>query len=399
MERHHDQPPAGRQQLRGACQRALDLAQLVVHPDAQRLEAAGRGIDAGAVGRQHAADDRRRGGAVVAIGASARAATMARAMRREARSSPKLEQQVGQLALRQRVDQVGRGRPDAVPCACRAAPRCGTRSRAPGRRAGTRRRRDRAPRRPARCTPAPASSASRSPKLPLDAGAAGRGSARPGRRRGRWRRDRGRSPTACRRRRRGSPRHSRRRRTCRRGRCRRRAAQRASTSASMTGMWPLACAAAGDRPGRAGHDAVVRGRVRPRSRARTRASARRRSAAAGSQIWKMRAEAHEHHRLGQPGMRREFIGQHDAPLLVGLDRVGVGVERRGEIVVLLAEQAVAVQRRRPGHRTGWPARPRCRGADATAAARDGVPLLSSPAFKAARNGAGTETRPLASSLF
>ena len=54
MERHHDQPAAGSQQPAGLIERALDLAQFVVHPDAQRLEAARRGIDAGTVGRQHA---------------------------------------------------------------------------------------------------------------------------------------------------------------------------------------------------------------------------------------------------------------------------------------------------------------------------------------------------------
>ena len=46
--------PPGASSCAGLVQRALDLAEFVVHPDAQRLEAAGRGIDAGAVGRQHA---------------------------------------------------------------------------------------------------------------------------------------------------------------------------------------------------------------------------------------------------------------------------------------------------------------------------------------------------------
>ncbi len=57
MERDHHEPSARRQQRRGLRQPALDLAQLVVHPDAQRLEAARRRVDAGAIGRHHAADD------------------------------------------------------------------------------------------------------------------------------------------------------------------------------------------------------------------------------------------------------------------------------------------------------------------------------------------------------
>ena len=49
-------PPGASSRL--ACvQRALDLAEFVVHPDAQRLEAARRRIDARAVRRQHAAND------------------------------------------------------------------------------------------------------------------------------------------------------------------------------------------------------------------------------------------------------------------------------------------------------------------------------------------------------
>ena len=40
------------------------------------------------------------------------------------------------------------------------------------------------------------------------------------------------------------------------------------------------------------------------------------------------AEAHEHHGLGQPGIRDEVVRQNDAAFLVGLDREGVRIERR-----------------------------------------------------------------------
>ena len=46
MERNHDQATAGTEQPAGLVQPALYLAEFVVHPDAQRLEAASGGIDA-----------------------------------------------------------------------------------------------------------------------------------------------------------------------------------------------------------------------------------------------------------------------------------------------------------------------------------------------------------------
>jgi hypothetical protein len=47
-------------------------------------------------------------------------------------------------------------------------------------------------------------------------------------------------------------------------------------------------------------------------------------------------------------MCRELIGDEDAPFLVGFDRVGVGVERRRQILVLCAQAAVVLERRGEG---------------------------------------------------
>ena len=94
-------------------QRALDLAEFVVHPDAQRLEAARRRIDAGAVRRQHAADD---GGEPAGRGdrrLGARGHDGARDAARRALLA-EFEQQIGQLAFRQRIDQIGGGRAAAA---------------------------------------------------------------------------------------------------------------------------------------------------------------------------------------------------------------------------------------------------------------------------------------------
>ena len=238
--------------------------------------------------------------AVVVIGASARAATMARAMRRDSRSSPKPEQRVGQLLLGQRVHQIGRGRPVGAPCACRAARRRG--SEKP--RAGIvdlERRHAEVEHHAVEpvTTPRARSSDSMSPNRPCDqvqpAGMAGgqRGAARD------RRRDRGRSPRACRRRAPGWRRRSRRRRTCRRDRGRPRAARASrSTSGSITGTCaPVSCSRAALMPSRSPAGS---------GRARARARAPRAAAPLGGRRLpdlERAAESHEDHALGQAGMR------------------------------------------------------------------------------------------------
>ena len=109
----HDQTAAGRQQAARLIQRAFDLAKFVVHPDAQRLKAASCGIDARTVRRQHVANDRsescRRGdGRHAASGNNRTRDAAGRAFFTE------VEQQVGKLALRQRVDQIGCGRAGTI---------------------------------------------------------------------------------------------------------------------------------------------------------------------------------------------------------------------------------------------------------------------------------------------
>jgi hypothetical protein len=46
------------------------------------------------------------------------------------------------------------------------------------------------------------------------------------------------------------------------------------------------------------------------------------------------ANAHEQHRLGQSGMRHQLFGDQDPSLLVDVDGESVGIERRGEILML-----------------------------------------------------------------
>ena len=89
MERDDGETAVLAQQLLRRFQAALELAELVVDRDAQRLEGARRGIDAvlgAAVPMARRTISARC--TVRVMGARSRARTMARAMRREWRSSP-----------------------------------------------------------------------------------------------------------------------------------------------------------------------------------------------------------------------------------------------------------------------------------------------------------------------
>ena len=90
VERDHRQAAAGGQARRAMARSALAQAlQLAVHVDAQRLEGAGGGIEAGLARARRRPGARSRPARWWCGGApAARASTMARAMRREARSSP-----------------------------------------------------------------------------------------------------------------------------------------------------------------------------------------------------------------------------------------------------------------------------------------------------------------------
>ena len=86
MERDDRKAAAGAQHALGRFEAALEFAQFVIHIDAQRLEGArGRMDRLARRGRAHRLDTISASAAVRSIG---RAATMARAMRRECRSSP-----------------------------------------------------------------------------------------------------------------------------------------------------------------------------------------------------------------------------------------------------------------------------------------------------------------------
>ena len=87
MERNHHQPAARRQQRDRLLQRPLDLP----NSSLTRMRSAWKLRVAGSMPRRSGGTTARMIAAsrpVVSIGASARAATIARAMRREARSSP-----------------------------------------------------------------------------------------------------------------------------------------------------------------------------------------------------------------------------------------------------------------------------------------------------------------------
>ena len=173
MERHDDETPAGLQDALGRMQRAHEFAELVVDGDAQPLEHARRRMNAAGLLPDERCDE---------IGELPRGL--------EGLAPPHLDdgaghgagapllavmiEDVGEFGLGGFVDEIGRARAASAPCACRAGPRCGTRSRArPGRAASTTRRcrarrrrraskpcalRDR--RRDRRSVPAPASGAS-----------------------------------------------------------------------------------------------------------------------------------------------------------------------------------------------------------------------------------------------
>ncbi len=230
--------PPGLSTRFGGRERRGELAELLVDEDAQRLERAGRRMNGARARRARRARSRRRAREWCAIGACARAATMARATRAGVALLAQRRDDDGEIALGG-VPRSRRRRSDRQrPCACRAGRRSGTRSRARPRRAASRRRRDRS------TTPSTASW----PQLahhPLEIGEAvlrpesSRPPAclRPGRRRARsrWRRGRCRSPG--RRPPPGSRAYSRRRRRSRRHRRRRRAPPRYSTTGrTSTGM-------------------------------------------------------------------------------------------------------------------------------------------------------------------
>ena len=143
MERHDCEPAARHQQPLGRAEPAIELAELVVDRDAQRLKGAGRRIEArlgsGTAARTIWASSR-----VRRIGAAAGAATIARAIRRAKRSSPNSRISRGKLILGRRRDEIGGALSRRRSCACRAARRGGTRTRVPRCRAASRRRRDRA---------------------------------------------------------------------------------------------------------------------------------------------------------------------------------------------------------------------------------------------------------------
>ena len=83
------EPAAGRERRLGGGEAARELAELVVDRDPERLEAARRRVRlAGLRPRQQPLDQRRRAAASSRTALAARSATIARAMRRDARSSP-----------------------------------------------------------------------------------------------------------------------------------------------------------------------------------------------------------------------------------------------------------------------------------------------------------------------
>jgi hypothetical protein len=88
MERDHGELAARLQRAFGRAQGGDELAQLVIHRDAERLEGAGRGVALPRLLARQAGFDEPASCRVESMRPLARSATMARAMRRAARSSP-----------------------------------------------------------------------------------------------------------------------------------------------------------------------------------------------------------------------------------------------------------------------------------------------------------------------
>ncbi len=82
----------------------------------------------------------------------------------------------------------------------------------------------------------------------------------------------------------------------------------------------------GQHDGNVAHCAPPAGSVKPCTRARSRASARRRSAASGSQIWKMRPRPMNTTVSDKSGIADERVGQNDTTFLVRLDRKCIRIE-------------------------------------------------------------------------
>ena len=166
VEGDDGEPAARRERTLGGGEAAGELAELVVDRDAQRLEAAGRGVRlAGLRARQQALDqagELQRGGEGRAppVGDDGAGDAAGRAL------LAVLVEEVGERGFGQAVDEVGGrwGRPGSS--ACRAGRPSGRRSRGRPGRAASRRRRRRAPRRRAPDGPASAAMRSSVPKVP-----------------------------------------------------------------------------------------------------------------------------------------------------------------------------------------------------------------------------------------
>ena len=101
--------------MRSAAASAVgELAELVVHEDAQRLERARRRMDLARPCCARPCRRSRRARASWRSAASARACTMARATSRAKRSSPSVAMMCGEIALGGRVHQIGGARPVAA---------------------------------------------------------------------------------------------------------------------------------------------------------------------------------------------------------------------------------------------------------------------------------------------
>ena len=147
MEGDDGEPAAGLQRPLGGKQRAGELAELVIDEDAQRLEDAGGRVD---LVLRIAADMRLDG--VGKVERALERALLAPPLdhARDAAGMPLLAEEAEdacEVALLEAVDDVGGAHAGLAPCACRAARRCGRRSRDRAGRAASRRRRCRARRR------------------------------------------------------------------------------------------------------------------------------------------------------------------------------------------------------------------------------------------------------------
>ena len=173
-KRDDGEPAARLQHALGGGEAVHQLAQLVVDVDAQRLEDARGRMPAGdLLPPQHALGQfsqlgRARERLLAAAGDDGAGDGAGAAL------VAQVEEDVGEVRIVLRVDDVGGGGSVACPCACRAGRRPGTRSRARGRRAASMRRRCRArrrrraqSRRRLRCVPARRSVPSTSVRRPL----------------------------------------------------------------------------------------------------------------------------------------------------------------------------------------------------------------------------------------